>query len=86
LPNNAVLALFLNNVPRSTHWLESALADAAALVQYCINTCSAVDAVQRTIPLPPGAQVAGERQIEFLEEKAGQSETSIRWPDRFEGK
>jgi hypothetical protein len=55
-------------------------------VQYCINTCSAVDAVQRTIPLPPGAQVAGERQIEFLEEKAGQSETSIRWPDRFEGK
>jgi hypothetical protein len=33
--------------------LSRALASVARLVQYCINTCSAVDAAQRTIPLLP---------------------------------
>ncbi len=34
----------------------SALASVAPLVQYCINTCSAVDAVQRRFPATPGAR------------------------------
>jgi hypothetical protein len=39
--------LWINEpTPEST----SALASVAHLVQYCINTCSAVDAAQRTIP------------------------------------
>jgi hypothetical protein len=43
----------------------SSLADAAALVQYCINTCSAVDAAQRTIPLFPGAQSPASGKLNF---------------------
>jgi hypothetical protein len=35
VPNYAFWALFLKNVPRSIHRFESALAHAAALVQYC---------------------------------------------------
>ena len=48
-----------------------ALASVTCLVQYCINTCSAVDAAQRTIPLlqAHGRQSAATR----FEEKAGQA-------------
>jgi len=47
------------------------LASVTRLVQYCINTCSAVDAAQRTIPLlqAHGRQSAATR----FEEKAGQA-------------
>jgi hypothetical protein len=50
----------------------SALASVSPLVQYCVNTCPAVDAVQRTIPLFPahGRQSA---ETMTLEEKAGQT-------------
>jgi hypothetical protein len=50
----------------------SALASVTRLVQYCINTCSAVDAAQRTIPLL-GRTVASQRKQMTLEEKAGQA-------------
>jgi hypothetical protein len=49
----------------------SQLAPVTRLVQYCINTCSAVDAAQRTIPLL-GRMVASQRN-KILEEKAGQA-------------
>jgi hypothetical protein len=42
------------------------LASVARLVQYCIYTCSAVDAAQRTIPLHRRT-VAGKRQRKILE-------------------
>jgi hypothetical protein len=34
-------------------------------VQYCVSTCSAVDAAQRTIPLPPGAQSPASGNMNF---------------------
>ena len=50
----------------------STLASVTRLVQYCINSCSAVDAAQRTIPLLRRT-VAGQRKQMTLEEKAGQA-------------
>jgi hypothetical protein len=50
----------------------SALASVSPLVQYCVNTCPAVDAVQRTIPLFP-AHGRHSAETMTLEEKAGQT-------------
>ena len=62
----------------------STLASASPLVQYCINTCPAVDAVQSTTRYS-GARspISGVEKI--LEKRPARRETSIRWPDRFQG-
>jgi hypothetical protein len=49
----------------------STLASVTRLVQYCVNTCSAVDAAQRTSRYSRRT-VASQRQ-QILEEKAGQA-------------
>jgi hypothetical protein len=61
-----------NSEPESTTESSSALASVTRLVQYCINTCSAVDAAQCNIPLL-GRTVASQRKQMTLEEKAGQA-------------
>src|SRR5205807_4909506 len=61
-----------------------ALASVTCLVQYCINTCSAVDAAQTTIPLLP-AHARQSAATRFLKKRPARRETSIRWPDRFQG-